>query len=187
MNIKPIKFANKQFIYINQRTITFFFFFFNNPAPTEFSPLPLPAALPISPPAAVVEVGAGGFGASRLHRLAAGAVLARQKALGQGEVGEHRQVPRLGDRQQRALEVALHEVVVRLQDRELRETELALKLQRGGEPLRRVVGSADVANRARLDELVEGAQRLLQRRLFVIEVRVIEIDAIRLQALQRSV
>src|SRR2546430_8753759 len=27
---------------------TFFFFFFNDPAPTEFSPLPLPAALPIS-------------------------------------------------------------------------------------------------------------------------------------------
>src|SRR2546430_17701726 len=25
----------------------FFFFFFNDPAPTEFSPLPLPAALPI--------------------------------------------------------------------------------------------------------------------------------------------
>ena len=76
---------------------------------------------------------------------------------------------------------------MRLQDRELRQAELALELQRGGEPLRRVVRSADVVNRARLDELVEGAQRLLQRRLFVIEVRVVEIDAIGLQALQRSV
>src|ERR1035437_9604823 len=29
-------------------SIFFFFFFFNNPAPPEFSPLPLPAPLPIS-------------------------------------------------------------------------------------------------------------------------------------------
>src|SRR3989440_5472111 len=28
--------------------VCFFFFFFNDPAPTEISPLPLPAALPIS-------------------------------------------------------------------------------------------------------------------------------------------
>src|SRR2546427_3719819 len=31
-------------------TSHFFFFFLNDPAPTEFSPLPLPAPLPISPP-----------------------------------------------------------------------------------------------------------------------------------------
>src|SRR2546423_12727984 len=31
-----------------RRTEFFFFFFLNDPAPPEFSPLPLPAALPIS-------------------------------------------------------------------------------------------------------------------------------------------
>src|SRR2546430_888350 len=31
------------------RFLCFFFFFLNNPAPPEISPLPLPAALPISP------------------------------------------------------------------------------------------------------------------------------------------
>src|SRR5256885_11726400 len=36
---------------IIQLLCTFFFFFFKNPAPTEISPLPLPAALPFSPAA----------------------------------------------------------------------------------------------------------------------------------------
>src|SRR5256885_6102799 len=42
------------------------FFFLNDPAPTEFSTLPLPAALPISPVApgfAVVDLGAAGTAA----------------------------------------------------------------------------------------------------------------------------
>jgi hypothetical protein len=81
---------------------------------------------------------------------------------------------------------ALDDVVVRLQDREVGEAVLALELECGGEPLRRVVGGADVADRARLDERVESAQRLLQRRLFVVEVRVVEVDAVGLQALERA-
>jgi hypothetical protein len=43
-----------------------------------------------------------------------------------------------------------------------------------------------VANRACLHERVERAQRLLQRRLLVIEVRVVEVDAVSLQPLERG-
>src|SRR5256885_13384419 len=35
--------------YFKDGTASFFFFFLKDPAPPEFSPLPLPAALPISP------------------------------------------------------------------------------------------------------------------------------------------
>jgi hypothetical protein len=43
-----------------------------------------------------------------------------------------------------------------------------------------------VADRAGSDEAVERAQRLLERRLLIVEVRVVEVDAIGLQALERS-
>jgi hypothetical protein len=76
---------------------------------------------------------------------------------------------------------------VRLQHGELGQPELALELEGGGEPLRRVVGGAEVADRAGPHERVERAQRLLQRRLLVVEVRVVQVDAVGLQALERGV
>src|SRR5256885_14644225 len=44
-----------------------FFFFFNDPPPTEFSPLPLPAALPFPEPLA--RVGAERVGARQSHAV----------------------------------------------------------------------------------------------------------------------
>jgi hypothetical protein len=64
---------------------------------------------------------------------------------------------------------------------------LALELERGGEPRGRVVGRGDVAHGARPHERVEGPQRLLERRVLVIEVCVVEVDAVGLQALERRV
>jgi hypothetical protein len=63
----------------------------------------------------------------------------------------------------------------------------ALEIECRGEPLRRVVGGAEVADRARLDEYIEGAQRLLQIGLLVVEVRVLKVDAVGLQAFERGV
>src|SRR2546430_14457868 len=48
-----------------------FFFFLNDPAPTEFYPLPQPAALPINPPAPKRQLG--------FHRAAVRAHLRRGK------------------------------------------------------------------------------------------------------------
>ena len=76
---------------------------------------------------------------------------------------------------------------MRLQGRELRKPMRALEIERRSEPPRRVVGGADVADRARLHEGVEGAQRLLQRCLLIVEVRVVEVNAVGLQALERGV
>ena len=41
-------------------------------------------------------------------------------------------------------------------------------------------------DRPRLHELVEGAQRLLQRGVLVVEVRVVEVDPVGPQALERG-
>jgi hypothetical protein len=136
--------------------------------------------------ATIVEVSTGSLGVLGLHGLAARSVLAGQKALGQREVGQHGEVPGLGDGQQRALKVALDEIVVRLQDRELCKPMRALEIECRDEPLHCVVGGAEVADRARLDKRVECTQRLLQRRLLVVEVCVVKIDAVSLQALKRG-
>ena len=133
-----------------------------------------------------VEVRAGGLGTGGLDVLAARPVLAGEEALRQAVVRQHGEVPRLGDRQERALEVALDQVVVRLQHGELGEPVLALELEGRGQPLGRVVRRAEVAHRAGAHERVERAQRLLERRVLVVEVGVVEVDAVGPEALERG-
>lgn len=48
-----------------------------------------------------------------------------------------------------------------------------------------VVGDSEVANLARDDQCIEGFERFFERSLRVVEMRVVEIDAVRLQAPQR--
>ncbi|MBM7806914.1 hypothetical protein JOD57_002751 [Geodermatophilus bullaregiensis] len=59
-------------------------------------------------------------------------------------------------------------------------------LQRLGEPGRGVVRRRDVQHLARPHELVEGGERLLQRRRLVVVVRVVEVDAVGPQVAQRA-
>jgi hypothetical protein len=94
---------------------------------------------------------------------------------------------RVRDGRERALVVPLDQVVVRLKHGELGQPELALQFERRGEPLRRVVGGRDVPDHALFDERVEGAQRLLERRLGVVPVPVIQVDVVGLQPLKRGV
>ena len=105
--------------------------------------------MPRAPPCHLVEVRTRGLGALGLDDLAVRPVLAGQKSLRQRAVGKHIEVPGFGDGQQRALEVPFDEVVVRLKESELGKRVFALDLEGGGEPLRRVVGGAEVAHRAR--------------------------------------
>ena len=136
--------------------------------------------------AALGEVIAGPLGARGRDLRAARPVFSGEESRGQPVVGQHGQVVRVRDGRERALEVPLDEVVVRLEHGELGQPELALQLKRRGEPLRRVVGRRDVPDHALLDERVEGAQRLLQRRVGVVPVRVIQIDVVGLQPLERG-
>ncbi len=50
-----------------------------------------------------------------------------------------------------------------------------------------VVRGPDGAHLAGLDQLAEGAERLLQRRVGIVRMRLVEIDPVRAQALQRAV
>ena len=61
---------------------------------------------------------------------------------------------------------------------------LGAQRQRLGQTRRAVVGSRDVANTAFLDQLCEGRERLLQRRLRIIAVGVVEVDALNPEPLQ---
>ena len=58
-------------------------------------------------------------------------------------------------------------------------------LERLGQPRRRVVGGGDLADLARLDQLAEGAERLRQRRVGVVEVGVVEVDRLDPEPAQR--
>ena len=52
---------------------------------------------------------------------------------------------------------------------------------------RRVVGDADVADLARVDQLGERGDGLLERHRLVVEVRVVEVDVVGAEALERGV
>ena len=87
------------------------------------------------------------------------------------------QAPAAGPR----MRCALVQVVARLQ-RLVAWVEVQLaRVQRLGQPLRRQVGRADRRHLALFDQPRVGLERLLQRRLVVVPVRLVEIDALDLQ------
>ena len=137
--------------------------------------------------AALGEVLAGPLGARRVDLRAARPVLAGQEPAGQRVVGQHGQVPLVRDGRERALVVPLDKVVVRLQHREFGEPQLALQPECLGQPLRRVVGGGDVPDHPVGDQGVERAQRLLERRLLIVVVHVVQVDIVGLQPVEGGV
>ena len=137
------------------------------------------------PQAAIVEVGAGRVRA-RAVDLGAWPILARQKSFGQPEVRDTRHLFAAAQIGQRPFVVApVHEVVVRLH-RDVSGKPLAIgDLERLGEPWRRVVRGGNVPNLAFFDERIERAQRLFQRRVGIVRMRVVQIDAIDAQPTKR--
>src|SRR5207253_378493 len=81
--------------------------------------------------------------------------------------------------------VAGEEVVLGL-DRLVADIAALVALPEGArEPPRVVVRGADVAHLALAHQVVEGAQRLLERGLAIVPVRLVEIDVVRQQPAQR--
>ena len=63
----------------------------------------------------------------------------------------------------------------------------AAMLHRGGDLVGPPLGDADIQHLALADQVVEGAQRLLQRRLVVVAVRLVEVHVVGLQPPERVV
>src|SRR5262249_44631386 len=55
------------------------------------------------------------------------------------------------------------------------------------EPVREKIRATDVANLADAHEIVEGAERFVERRIAIVEVHLIEVDKIGLQPTERRV
>ncbi len=124
--------------------------------------------------------------ARALLEVGLAAVLAGQEAAGQRVVGDDADALFQNQRLQRALVVgAFIEVVVRLQGLVAGQLLGGADAERFGQARRVVVGGADGAHLALPDELVVGRQRFLQRRVLVVGVRLVEIDIVGLQTLQR--
>jgi hypothetical protein len=95
-------------------------------------------------------------------------------------------VPR-AQRRQFLLEVAHHQVVFRLQRLVARQTVLGARVQRRSKTLRREVGGPDRPHLARLDQRAIGFQRLLDRRIRIVAVRLVEVDIVGAEPAQRLV
>ena len=74
------------------------------------------------------------------------------------------------------------QVVLRLQRQVACEAFFFADLKCFGQPLSTVIRSSNGANFALLYEIVEGAQRFRQRRLWIVPVSLVKIDIIRLQS-----
>src|SRR5262249_9401584 len=79
------------------------------------------------------------------------------------------------------------EAVLRLEHLVAGEAGARARVERLGEPRRRVVRGTDPAHLARAHQIVERAQGLLERRARVIAVRVVEVDALYAEPAQRGI
>jgi two-component system OmpR family sensor kinase len=140
------------------------------------------------PAPAVVEVPARRPGARAVHGGRPVAVLAGEEAAGQRGVRQDAEALAHGELLQRALVGApVHQVVVRLQGDEPGDPELVGDPQRLGQPLGREVRGRDVPGLAVGDDLAERGDRLLQRGLLVVLVRVVQVDVVGAEPLERVV
>src|SRR5262249_47568044 len=138
--------------------------------------------------AAVVHVGlldAGGpWG---LGQLGPRAVLPGQETAGERRVRNDPDPLLDAERLQLALVLVAGEEVVLGLDRLGADEAALVALPEGArEPPGVVVGGADVAHLALAHQVVEGAERLRERRLAIVPVRLVEIDVVRLQPAQRG-
>ncbi len=118
-------------------------------------------------------------------RLLVAAELAGEQAVLQGEVRQEAESEVTHGRQHLSLCAAREEVVLVLRRDEPRRPELARDELRLGDLPPAEVRVADVAHLARAHEFVEGGDRLVDRRLGIGSVELVEIDPVGLQPAQR--
>ena len=114
------------------------------------------------------------------------AVLARQKAAGQAAEVDHAQPFPAAKQLQVGFERgAVHQVVQRLQAFIARQAQARAGGQRFLQARRRVVTRADGAHLPLGDQLGKGGQGFFQRRARVVVMRLVQVNAVGLQAAQR--
>ncbi|MPM95766.1 hypothetical protein SDC9_142921 [bioreactor metagenome] len=126
--------------------------------------------------------------ARALVHVGLGSVLARQKARRQRIKVDHAYALLLAQRLQLAFKhCSVVQVVQRLQTFVARKAMPGAALQRLGQSRGAVVRCANRAHLARLDQIAKRAQHILERNARVVIVRLVQIDVIRLQALERRI
>src|SRR4030095_15178912 len=123
--------------------------------------------------------------ARRRSRLAP--MLAGEKPPGQGVVGNHRETFGRAQRQQLALDLPEEKVVAWLHGLAAGEAQHVAAAPRARRLPGRIVGAADVAGLAGAHDVVERAQRLLDRGLGGRMMRRVEVDAVGPTPPERSV
>ncbi len=136
----------------------------------------------------VAQVAPGHLSARTPGKIVLGAVLPREEARCEREVREHSQVVLGRELLQRGLVgLPVHQVVVRLQRDGLVEALTIGDVEPGLCALRGVVRDADVADLAGLHQGIERGDSLLERGVLVVEMRVVQVDVVALQARQRRI
>ena len=109
-------------------------------------------------------------------------MLAREQTTGDRVVGDHADAFVEAEREQLAFELAEHEVVSRLHGVEAREAERGTLPESLCESVSEEIRAADVAHFAGAYEIVECSQRFLERYVPVVEVELVQVDEVGLQA-----
>ena len=115
-----------------------------------------------------------------------GVVLARQQAAGDRVVRDHPESLLRAQREELALNLAEQQVVAGLHRVEAHQAARLAPAERPRHLVGQEVGAADVADLAGVDEVVEGAQRLVDRRRRVGRVQLIEVDVVGAESPQRG-
>ena len=113
-----------------------------------------------------------------------GLVAPGEHAAGQRVVADHADPLIQDQREQLRFDVAEQEIVARLHAVEARQTQSVTDPQPLGQQPGGIVGAADIAHFAAVHQVIQRPQRLIERRLGVGGVHLVEVDIVGLQAAQ---
>ncbi len=112
-------------------------------------------------------------------------VLAGEKSTCHWAIDDHSNPKLLGRWQQLKFRMPIQQVVARLRGIHSRQIILIRDPQALGDLRTTEVGAADISHLALMNEIIQCSQRLLQRRLRVERVHLVEVDVVRLKSAQR--
>jgi hypothetical protein len=113
-----------------------------------------------------------------LGRGPCGVVLAREQPTGDRVVGNDADALFGAEGEELTFDLAEQKVVARLYRVEAHEVAGLAPAERPRHLVRQEIGTADIADLARMDEVVQGSQRLVDRRRGIRRVELVEIDVV---------
>src|SRR5262249_17585819 len=145
----------------------------------EIHEMPHGLELGVLPVTLAVEIAGGAEREARAgRRRGALLVTAAQKTARQRVVGDDAQTLIAAERQQLALDLAVEQVVARLHAVEAGPTVTGTVANRERDLPRWIVRTAEVADRAGANQILEGTQGFLERCIGIRAVRLVEIDVV---------